>query len=376
VVPDRREDSQDSLEIVNIELSAFSAEVWFLIYTIKSPVDVPESWLELVHFARFTKGQRDVGLEIQYPENQPDDVPRKPLFAIENLSRNHRLLFEGLTTGIMDLVVPGSSAATWRRSGACVKGQALPYAVVFLDDVPEEQEENYAFWLRNFFRPEQVPVPTTAHLPGQDIGPYHEYFTRQWFTFSLDGAGFLACNAPQHDFYRGTLPNHLGHEYFFVYQIALFQRVALLRLSSQVARSWKSSTAPKVSAKTLQNMEDLRMTLYRFTARGHFGHVMQRQHHHDVYRKWWEFLQIQELFDEVSDEVEKISNYLDSKQYNQLEMGQRRLNSFLFLLGFPGLALGVLEVMQVDWPLYSVLLLLGGLCLVGFLVAWRLGRRH
>jgi cation transport ATPase len=45
-------------------------------------------------------------------------------------------------------------------------------------------------------------------------------------------------------------------------------------------------------------------------ARGHFAQVMQREHHHRCYRKWQETFQVEQLYQEVSEEVREMHDYL------------------------------------------------------------------
>ena len=83
--------------------------------------------------------------------------------------------------------------------------------------------------------------------------------------------------------------------------------------------------------------ERIRDRLLEFTARGYFTQVMQREHHHRVYRKWQEVFQLERLYQEVSEEVREMHEYLQTRQVHKLE---RRINALSAFIGVPALMFG------------------------------------
>ena len=87
--------------------------------------------------------------------------------------------------------------------------------------------------------------------------------------------------------------------------------------------------------------ERIRDRLLEFTARGYFAQVMQREHHHRVYRRWQEVFQLERIYQEVNDEVREMHEYLQTRQMRELE---RRLNTLSVLLGIPALVSAFLSI--------------------------------
>jgi hypothetical protein len=158
-----------------------------------------------------------------------------------------------------------------------------------------------------------------------------------WFVFSLEGGAFVAFNAPETDFFRRELPVHLQREYFLLFLLPLHQRFTLISLSQQVSENWLSGD----ERGRIRAFESIRVTLLEFMARGYFSQVMQREHHHRVYRRWQETFQLDRLYQEVSDEVREMHEFLQMRQSERLE---RRLNFLTFVIGIPALLFSFLSI--------------------------------
>jgi hypothetical protein len=68
---------------------------------------------------------------------------------------------------------------------------------------------------------------------------------------------------------------------------------------------------------------------------------MQREHHHRVYRRWQEVFQLERLYQEVSNEVREMHEFLQMRQSQKLE---ERLNFLTFVFGIPALLFGFLSI--------------------------------
>jgi len=190
--------------------------------------------------------------------------------------------------------------------------------------------------VRNFFPSERViqPAPDDLRFDHPSLLAYAE---RMWFVFSLEGGAFVAVNAPETDFFRRELPSHLRNEYFLLFLLTLHQRFALMSLSQQVSEHWLRGDEGE-RAKAFERIRD---TLLEFTARGYFSQAMQREHHHRVYQRWQEIFQLERLYQEVSDEVREMHEFLQMRQSKKLE---ERLNFLTFVIGIPALLFGFLSI--------------------------------
>jgi hypothetical protein len=252
----------------------------------------------------------------------------------------------------------------------------LPYAAIWVDGLPEAEIPELRYRLRNFFHAHQEICPT-----GNDLASNHPsllpYAERQWFTFSLDGGTFVACDALQNDFFRTQLPDHLKKQYFLLFQLALHQRFTLMMLADQVATHWLAGGNDSSIDRRSQAFERIRDTLLSFTARGYFAQVMQREHHHRCYRRWQQIFQVERLYQEVSNAVREMHAallmQLAKEEAEREQKLERRLNQIALLLGVPALVLNYLNALAaVSW--WSALLSgLASLALGGVLL-WIMSR--
>jgi len=154
----------------------------------------------------------------------------------------------------------------WRET--FVPGQLLPYAVVYVDGVRADEAALLLYRIRHFFpsRREICPAPEDLRL---DHDAYLTYADRQYFLFSLEGAAFVAFDAPATDFFRRELPDHLRVRYFLLYLLALHRRFTLIQLSEAVSDHWLGRTASE-RERAFERIEDRLLT---FTARGYFTSI-------------------------------------------------------------------------------------------------------
>jgi hypothetical protein len=219
-----------------------------------------------------------------------------------------------------------------------ISGQLLPFTALLVDDVSPEQDPYFIYQLRNFFNESQA-----LHPAPEDLRPDHPsllpYTVRQWFFFSLDGGGFVGFNAPAKEtgFFRQTLLEHLREQYFLLYLFTLYQRFALISLSSHVARNWVGRRESQSVSEREESFCYIRDRMMEFTARGFFTQLMQREHHHRVYQKWQDVFQIHSLYEEVRDEVQEMHNYL---MMRRTEAEQRTTQRIQWLIG----SLGIISI--------------------------------
>jgi hypothetical protein len=320
----------------SIQLALFADGVGFL--TVRA---IPKSrqiddWLTFLSIFRFVRGQRTNGVRGQKRRRDPTtnmirETPFFPEPAGGVSDGNHSDgsgYFNQLLEALLGTARLHDQEGEWWTE-VFIPEQTLPFATLFIDDIPQAQIPQLLYRVRNFYTPLQGSnaAPEDLRLDHLSLIPYA---LDQWFVFSLDGGAFLACNAPQESprdraFFRETLPDHLRDQYFILFLIVLQQRFFLMSLSQQVAGVW-----PKVKDHAnVEDFEPIRNALLEFAARGMFTQVMQREHHHRCYRKWQETFQIKELYEEVRNEVREIHDFLLMKRSQQTlrlaEENQQRL---------------------------------------------------
>lgn len=367
-----------------VQLSLFVVGVGFVTVTAKPQSDKVDDWLDFLHYFRFIRGQRNVKVK---GERRTGPKQTEPFFPEPAGGIQKHPDGKGNFAEILDAMLQTGSKAhldklstgeneieRWWRE-VFVPGQLIPFAVLYIDEenISDEDVAKLLYRVRNFFPAQRViqPAPDDLQLDHPSLLPYAD---KMWFVFSLEGGAFVAVNAPQTDFFRRELPNHLRDQYFLLFLLSLHQRFTLMSLSQEVSEHWlRGSETERIKA-----FERIRNTLLDFTARGYFTQVMQREHHHRVYRKWQEIFQLEQLYREVSDEVREMHEYLVSEQTKRLE---RRLNLFGAFIGVPALVMGFLSInlygitaAEEGLPLKVAILIAAASLVLGGLFWWLLSR--
>jgi len=351
-----------AFKILSAQLALFKVGVGFLTLEIKplSDGDNFGDWFNLLHYFRFCRGQRRVSLSL-----------RKSAYDQETKQRTMEVYFPepagGLNANpdgmgslyniIESMLITGNSMDPWWQD-VFIPGQLMPYAVLNIDDIDEDVIPSTIYRIRNFFHEQQPLYPAPEDLSLENEALLH-YTENQWFFFSLDGGGFISFNAPETEFFRISLPDHLKKHYYLLFILALQQRFVLMALENEVAVHWpmdddlENSGELAISrGEAFQKTQDL---LLSFAARGYFVQVMQREHHHRCYRKWQEIFQVDRLYKDVNDEVRYMHNYLqtqhelerqkaETERLKQREAFQRRINLIAWFVGLPILLLSFLNV--------------------------------
>jgi hypothetical protein len=385
--------------VLSIQLALFRIGVGFLTVCAEptNRSDQADDWLDFLHYFRFARDQRGVSLVASRKvgfDRETRQPRTEPFFPDPAGGLEHHPDGSGNVTdllyALLSTAVPQQTDGSWWRD-VFIPGQLLPFAVIYADGIADEEILYLTYRIRNFFRSQQEmhPARDDLRLDHELLLPYAE---GQWFFFSLDGGGYIACNSPETEFFRRTLPDHLRTHYFLLFLLALQQRFALMMLVEQVAAQWSVGDSHAVSEESQRLREEafarIRDQLLFFTAHGHFAQVMQREHHHRCYRKWQDIFQVAQLYQEVSDEVRYMHSYLQTEQERrtqrleesrrkQTESLERRLNLIAWVIGVPALALAVLDAIgpvSLSVVLYTLLGSLVTGLLVYLVVIFLVGR--
>ena len=320
-----------SFSVIDANLVIFRQRVGFLILEIGSRSSDPADWLFLANRLRTIGGSDRKRSDSNGPKVEVAAASPLPLFLPANGVRQGETdTFSGRLGELFEWLsresLPGSTLTyPW------VRGMVLPYFSLFVESVVGAPDSNSDFppeipdlgeRVRRFFRADQV-MQAIPEVPAQSIVTYAP---NQYFSYSLDGGSFYACDAPDTEFFRNTLPDHLRRYYFLNYLFVLHQRLVLMQLSDAIADRWinepsaldqsahdsTDSVGADEAAKTkLEKLvwafEELRDELLEFSARGYFIQFMHSQNHHRDYRKWQETFEVAQFHSEVQNQLNEIN---------------------------------------------------------------------
>jgi hypothetical protein len=348
-----------------VHLTLFRVGVGFLTVHAKPETAEVADWLNFLHYFRFAWGARNVAVRAERRTGRDQVDPYFPELAGGVDQHPDGVgVFGAIVEALLYTAVPlkerpeAPDDGDWLQEvfkPVFVPHQLLPFAAVYVDGVseggdPERETVELLYRMRSFFHSGQKIHPTPEDSQLYDHPALLPYAEGMWFVFSLDGGAFVACDAPRDDFWRGTLPDHLNHVYFLLFLLVLHQRYALTMLEERVARHWVVGEERQAEEERIAAFERIHDTLLSFTARGYFSQVMQQEHHHRVYQRWQETLQVQRLYGEVRGEVQEMYQYVLLRQTERLQQAQEqeqrrtwqlewRLNLIVALVGLPLLAL-------------------------------------
>ncbi len=395
ILPKKRKEIREIPFCFNtVQLTLFRVGVGFL--TVRAWPEVAEhtGWLDFIHYFRFAWGARDVGVRAERRTGRDQVEPYFPQLAgvVDRHPEGVGVFGEIVEALLRTAALPKERPEEPDDGGwlqevfepVFVPHQLLPFAAVYVDGVsegeaPEQKTVELLYRMRNFFHSGQKVLPTPEDARIYDHPALLPYAEGLWFVFSLDGGAFVARDAPHDEFWRVVLPDHLNHTYFLLFLLVLHQRYALTMLSEGVARHWLVGEEKHTEEERQAAFEGIRDALLSFTARGYFSQVMQQEHHHRVYRRWQETLQVERLYGEVRDEVQEMYQYLllrrteeEQKRTRHLE---QRLNQIAALVGLPLLVLTFLIAIGPTFEWWIAGGWLVGSFVLGILVLWMIGRQ-
>ncbi len=339
-----RGDREIPFELVTITLALFRSGVALVQVRIKPKTNEIAPWIDLLHHFRFSRGGRAPILDAHYdepvmgedgrPKKGDDGRPIKverPFFPApaggipEDEAARAKARKSQHLDRILDAVLvtaSGGDQTIWRDVFAA--GQLLPFASLFLRDVPDAMRMRLVYRAHRLFH-----AKLSIHPSRHDLDEQHpsrlQYGENMWFFFSLDGGGFIAFDVPENDFFKNVLPAALDDRYFLIFLVSLHQRFTLMKLASLVVDRWLKEDVTDKAA----SFELIWRALLDFTARGLFVQVMQRELPHRCYSKWHETFEIGRLFEEVRDEVRQMHEHTLLEHAKKEEAIQRTRNETL-----------------------------------------------
>ncbi len=336
-----------------LQLTLFRTGIGFLTVEAAPTSENISDWYNFLHFFRFINRQnvslsavRTVGLD-----NETQQQKVAPFFPLGECDADGRGKFKAI---LCELLAQFEADC----ADVFIPDQLLPYAAVFIKNHAVTEDFQVIYKLRNFFHSEQGKNPAPNDLR-TDHSSLLEYGEREWQIFSHDGGIFAAFDAPDTEFFRVNLPQHLRSQYFLLFLLALQQRFALINYSVRISQDWFGQNENH----RIEAFEKIRADFFDFAARGYFIQVMQREHHHRCYRRWQETLQVEEFYQNVRHKIREMHEHLQTRRTEQIknlsekqaeliEEQDRKINilsvSVALLFGLPSLIIGFLGINLKD----------------------------
>lgn len=379
--------------LISIRLILFRTGVGFLVVNAKPKVNGENyhEWLDFLHYFRFTQGNRNVDIQIHKQigydkENQKKlTEPFFPSCASESTEKHDGLgVFNDVIHGVLETAKLDNDTKPWWRE-VFIPGQLIPFVTLYVDGLHPDEQMPFLYRTRKFFHSKREYSPTKFDLDLEN--PFLlQYVDKQWFTYSLDGGCFIAFDAPDTDFFRNQLPNHITNQYFLIFLITLQQRFVLTALTEEVAKEWLLRISKDFNENNQNEIEasfeKIRDRILNFSALGHFSQATQRQNLHNYYLKWQDIFGVNKLFSEVNEEIRYIYEYLQEirekknqkllqEERKRAKKFERRINLIALLFGPPAIGLAFLDAIANEKIEIAFGVLLGsmilGLILLKFL---------
>jgi hypothetical protein len=294
------------------QLAIFRGGVALLTLDARPESATLDDWLDFVYHFRAFAGEAGETQDLSAPTLHCGDTTLK-----------------GIKPLIDHLLQPANAPAA---EDLFMRNLMLPFTALYVDgELSEAEKYRLLYRVRLCFSSRHELYPPCAELR-PDHPCLLEYAQDMWFTFAQQAAGFVAFNAPSNagNFFRTDLPRRLRNRYFLLYQLALHQKFMLMHLSDQVSESWLRGD----EATRMATFTRIRDALLEFTARGYFAQVMQLEQHHRYYCRWRETLQLETLYQEVSDEVREMHDYLQLQlERRRVEQSEKLNRAVLWLTG-------------------------------------------
>ncbi|MGA2587190.1 MAG: hypothetical protein ABSF88_09220 [Candidatus Aminicenantales bacterium] len=366
------------IEWTSVELVLFRLGTGFLTIEVRPHSDDPDIWLDFIHRFRFIVGKRAPYLTARNKIGKDEWSFFVPctISCLAEYSDGKIYLDQVIKTLLSSVQNDGNIDKNWWHD-VFIPDQLIPFVCLMIEGASEDlgEQAKYLFKARSLYHSNQANNPCDEDLK-IDHSSLLAYASRQWFFFTLDGAGFVSFNAPKNEFNNTTLPDHIRKQYFLLFLISTNQRFTLANIQEQVAKRWLN-TAKGEKACVFERVYE---ELLEFDARIYFAQVMQREHHHRCYRKCQEIFQIPQLHNELSDEVQRM---YERVSFDRAEQMQRKIDLLTFMIGVPALIFSFLSVpwleLQIPFPvrifMLFALISLGGLAVYLLRGSWRHQRR-
>ena len=150
-------------QLTDVQLSLFRVGVGFLTFSAKPKSQEIIDWLDFLHYFRFIRGQRDVGLRMERRTGIDQISPffPQPAGGLEKHPDGKGNFAEIVNAILNTAAIEGDTkGANWWQE-VFVPGQLIPFATLYVDgqDMSEKDIAELLYRVRNFFPSERVIQP-------------------------------------------------------------------------------------------------------------------------------------------------------------------------------------------------------------------------
>ena len=305
---DERSKSGIPFSFSSPQIVLFRTGVAFVSIEVRPVRDDPRDWFDLTHFLRFMIPGRERSLTHQ--ELNLTATMRTVMRSIAEI-----LEVPGVTPLQFELTDEADSPTCTEAVRTFGSMELMHYGSIFLDGAESTDEEELRERARSGFHSKQDTFSKGASSDLENTESRLIYQDRQSFEMSLTSSTFVGFQMPESQFTSNNLPAHFREIYLLLFLFVHSQRLALAVLSDQVfdavARISLTKTAPTLTSQ-LDDIVELDRRLLEFTGSSYFLQVTQHHHHHSYYTKLRSFIQVQDFFQEVKDEVSSLRFYISS----------------------------------------------------------------
>ncbi len=207
---------------------------------------------------------------------------------------------------------------------------------------------------------EQLPFSETELAKFENKYCYDRYF-RQTTPHEWPESRYMTCGhtlvvtgSANDDFFvnldHGCL-NSFRHENFLLFLIAHFHKAALLMFSDRLAKAVSrldTADAAAVQSFRLETRHALE-TFLRFTHRYWFHVISNQVHVHDLFALCRKHLEVDRLYDDVREELQEMSNFLENEAMRRQNETMTRLTVVTTFGLIATIATGFLGMNIFDW---------------------------
>jgi hypothetical protein len=356
----RYEDPESSLPfefpllIQTAELLLFSHNVGFLVLRLRS-TERKATYLDQMNAIRHFRMVAPLSREFELPELQVgDEVSTVPKLVASILAELDPPEAERAVAGREALLSPAGLPVR-----AIYDDRMMSYTFSCIDKWSVAAGETACVSLihraavvsldRNLDRPAGAEEADNAWLRARLLG------------YSKDGGSLVVFNTNRYQ--ERVLGGYWETYYFDVFLLAALQRVALLTLFERLSDIRGLTSRSRESDRRLSQV---RLDLLRFKNQAWFSQITNRERGLELYRRWRDVLETQQLMDEVTSQAKELDDHLGRRARERVEWLMRLAG---FLLGALSLVIGLDRLFPDEPWVTPVRLVLVAALVIGLVVA-------
>ncbi|WP_442596639.1 hypothetical protein [Neobacillus sp. D3-1R] len=222
---------------------------------------------------------------------------------------------------------------------------ALMFSSILLDKNEANQKAlpTYLYEMRKSFT--QNYLPSKWDLDTENNPDIFQAFENSYWGVSLEGLSniaFLTGDKETDQFFEKSFFDNLEQTYFYLYLLVLQQKYTLLKLSIEAGSLHEHISKLTVSEQS-ETVNNFKERVIRFIVRGNYRQASYITHHADLYKIIRQRLGIDELLEELHNELEALSSFIDIKEDREHRKKEASTNLMIQLITLVFLPISVLS---------------------------------